>query len=101
MWQLPSSAENSRTPQYDFLAIYGLLIKNVIGYEIFNLASSFNADEGRIILFPLLTSFFPIKAGEYTLYDLINILFEGGGPPYPSPWPPKNPENIFIILNEN
>ena len=67
IWQFPSSAENSRTPQYDFFPTYGLLIKNVIGYEIFNLANSFKAEDGRIILFPLFTSFFPINAGEYTL----------------------------------
>ena len=63
-WQTPSSAENSNTPQYDFFEFCGLLIMKVIGYEIFNLANSARADDGMIILFPLLTSGFPMNAGE-------------------------------------
>ena len=67
IWHTPSSAENSRTPQYDFFAIYGLLIINIIGYEIFRRASSWSAELGIMILLPLLSSGFPMKAGEYTL----------------------------------
>ena len=66
----------------------------VIGYEIFNLASSANADDGRIILFPLLTSGFPINAGEYALNYLMKILLAAGGlyPILPPPClPPLSP----------
>jgi len=44
-------------------------------------ASSARAEDGKIILFPLFTSGFPMNAGEYTLKDLIKTLLAGGGPP--------------------
>lgn len=47
---------------------------NIIGYEILNLANSCNADEGIIILLPLLISDFPKNAGENALYDLRKML---------------------------
>ena len=48
MWHMPSSAENSSTPQYDFSPIYGLEIMKVIGYEMRSLDNSCNAEVGRI-----------------------------------------------------
>ena len=56
---------------------------NVMGYDILSLANSFRAEDGKMILFPLLTSGFPINAGEYTLKLLMNILLAAGGPPPP------------------
>ena len=48
MWTIPSSAENSSTPQKDFIPIYELDIMKVIGYWMFNLASSCRADVGMM-----------------------------------------------------
>ena len=48
MWTMPSSAENSRTPQKDFIPICELEIMKVIGYWMFSLASSCKADVGMM-----------------------------------------------------
>ena len=48
MWHMPSSAENSNTPQYVLMPIYEFEIMKVIGYWMRNLASSCNALVGKM-----------------------------------------------------
>ena len=97
MWHMPSSAENSSTPQYVLRPICEFEIINVIGYWILRRASSCRADVGRmtdikecesefqtcndarefdffarmpdLLLFPRLTSGLPMKAGLQHWYD--------------------------------
>lgn len=48
MWHMPSSAENSSTPQYVLMPICEFEIIKVIGYWMRNLASSCSALVGKI-----------------------------------------------------